>query len=142
MLQAGRSPVRIPDKIDFFFNLPNPSTRTIALVSTQPLAEMSIRNLPEGKKRPAHRTDNRMSENVGASTSHNAKVLSVLYRDSFTLPSFYLNTRRFGDWIMAPERGSFSINWVEMSRFYPRTETKSSLRNVVCFQINTGRCFT
>jgi hypothetical protein len=45
MLQAGRSPVRVPDKVDFF-NLPNPSSRTMALESTQPLTEMSTRNLP------------------------------------------------------------------------------------------------
>jgi hypothetical protein len=41
-----------------FFNLPNPSSRTMALGSTQPLTEMSIRNLPGGKKRPARRADN------------------------------------------------------------------------------------
>jgi hypothetical protein len=57
MLQAGRSPVRVPDEVDFF-NLPNPSSRTMAVGSTQPLTEMSTRNLPGGKKRPARRTDN------------------------------------------------------------------------------------
>jgi hypothetical protein len=57
MLQTGRSPVRIPDKVDFF-NLPNPSSRTMALWSTQPLTEMSTRNLPGGKKWPARRADN------------------------------------------------------------------------------------
>jgi hypothetical protein len=31
-----------------FFNLPNPSSRTMALVSTQPPTEMSTRNLPGG----------------------------------------------------------------------------------------------
>jgi hypothetical protein len=30
MLQAGRSPVRVPDEVDIF-NLPNPSGRTMAL---------------------------------------------------------------------------------------------------------------
>jgi hypothetical protein len=30
-----------------FFNLPNPSSRTMALVLSQPLTEMSTRNLPE-----------------------------------------------------------------------------------------------
>jgi hypothetical protein len=49
MLQAERSPVRIPDEVDFF-NLTNPSSRTVALGSTQPLTEMSTRNLPGGKK--------------------------------------------------------------------------------------------
>jgi hypothetical protein len=54
MLQAGRSPVQVPDKVDFF----NPSNRTVALGSTQPLTEMSTRNLSGGKKRPARRADN------------------------------------------------------------------------------------
>jgi hypothetical protein len=35
-----------PDEVDFFFNLPNPSSSTTALGSTQPLTEMSTRNLP------------------------------------------------------------------------------------------------
>jgi hypothetical protein len=52
MLQAGRSPVRVPDEVNFF-NSPNPSSPTMALESTQPLTEMSTRNLPGGKKRPA-----------------------------------------------------------------------------------------
>jgi hypothetical protein len=57
MLQAGRSPVRVPDEVEFF-NSPNPSNRTMAVGSTQPPTEMSIRNFPGGKKRPAHRGDN------------------------------------------------------------------------------------
>jgi hypothetical protein len=36
-----------PYEVDVF-NLPNPSSRTVALGSTQPLTEMSTRNLPEG----------------------------------------------------------------------------------------------
>jgi hypothetical protein len=32
----------------FFFNLPNPSSRTMAVGSTQPLTEMSTKNLPGG----------------------------------------------------------------------------------------------
>jgi hypothetical protein len=90
MLQARRSPVRVPDEVDFF-NLPNPSSRTMVLGSIQPLKEMSTRNLCGGKKRPARRADNlassvcRMSENVGASTSRNSKGLHGLYRDNFTL---------------------------------------------------------
>jgi hypothetical protein len=58
MLQAGMSPVRILDKVNFF-NLPNPSSHTMALGSTQPLTEISTRNLPEGKKRPVRRAENR-----------------------------------------------------------------------------------
>jgi hypothetical protein len=46
----------IPDEIiDFFFNLPNPSSRTVSLGSTQPLIEMSTRNLPGGKGRAARK---------------------------------------------------------------------------------------
>jgi hypothetical protein len=57
MLLDGRSPVRVPDEVDFF-NLPNTSSRIMVLGSTQPLTEMSTRNLPGGKKRPARRADN------------------------------------------------------------------------------------
>jgi hypothetical protein len=57
MLQAGRLRVRIPDEVHFF-NLPNSSSRTMAMGSTQPLTKMSTRNLPGGKKRPARRADN------------------------------------------------------------------------------------
>jgi hypothetical protein len=37
-----------PDEVDFFFNLPNRSSRIIVLESTQPLTEMSTRNLAGG----------------------------------------------------------------------------------------------
>jgi hypothetical protein len=57
MPQAGRSPVRVSDEVDFF-NLPNHSSRTMALGSTQPLTKISARNLPGVKKRPALRADN------------------------------------------------------------------------------------
>jgi hypothetical protein len=57
MLQAGRSPVRVTDKM-VFLNLPNPSSRTMALGSTKPLTKMSTGNLPGSKKRPASRADN------------------------------------------------------------------------------------
>jgi hypothetical protein len=40
-----------PDEVDFF-NLPNPSSRTMALRSTKALTEVSTRNIPGGK-RPA-----------------------------------------------------------------------------------------
>jgi hypothetical protein len=58
MLQTRRSPVRVQDEVDFFLNLPDPSCRTMALGSTQPLTEMSTRKFPGGKKRPARRADN------------------------------------------------------------------------------------
>jgi hypothetical protein len=46
MLQAGKSRVRLPMRLLDFFNCPNSSSHNMALVSTQPLAEMSTRNLP------------------------------------------------------------------------------------------------
>jgi hypothetical protein len=57
MLQAGRSPVRVPGGEDFF-NLANHSSRTMALGSTEALTKMSTRKLPGGKKRPVRRLDN------------------------------------------------------------------------------------
>jgi hypothetical protein len=47
----------IPDGIEFL-NWPNPSSRTVALGSTQPLTEMSTRSLPGGKGRPERKADN------------------------------------------------------------------------------------
>jgi hypothetical protein len=42
----------------WIFNWPNPSSRTMALGSTQPPTEISITNLPGGKGRPASGADN------------------------------------------------------------------------------------
>jgi hypothetical protein len=39
------------DEVIGFFNCPNPSSRTMALESTQPLTEMSTRNMPGRKGR-------------------------------------------------------------------------------------------
>jgi hypothetical protein len=68
-----------------FFDSPNPSSRTMALVSTQPLSEISTRNLPGGKGRPACKADSLTSissrlsrKNVGASTSHSPMGLHGL----------------------------------------------------------------
>jgi hypothetical protein len=46
-----------PYKVIGFFNWPVPSSCTMALESTQPLSEMSTRNLPGGKWRPMHKAD-------------------------------------------------------------------------------------
>jgi hypothetical protein len=48
----------IPDEVIRFFNLINPSNRSMVLGSTQPLAEMSIKNIDGGKERPARKADN------------------------------------------------------------------------------------
>jgi hypothetical protein len=48
----------IPEEAIGFFDWPNPSSRNIYLGTTQPLTEMSTRNLPGGKGRPACKADN------------------------------------------------------------------------------------
>jgi hypothetical protein len=48
----------IPNEVNGYFNCSNTSNRTMALGSTQPLTEMSNRNPPGGKGRPAHKADN------------------------------------------------------------------------------------
>jgi hypothetical protein len=58
MLQAVRFRVQFPMRSLDYFNISNSSGRTMALGSTQPLTEMSTRNLPGGKERPAHKADN------------------------------------------------------------------------------------
>jgi hypothetical protein len=47
----------IPDEVIRFLNWPNPSSRNMALGSAQLLTEMSTRNLPGSKKRPAGKAD-------------------------------------------------------------------------------------
>jgi hypothetical protein len=48
----------IPDEVIGFFNWPNLSSRSVALVSTQPLTEMSTMNLLGDKGLPARKADN------------------------------------------------------------------------------------
>jgi hypothetical protein len=48
----------IPDEVIVLFNWPNPSSRSTALGTTQPLTEVSTRNLPEGKGRQARKAVN------------------------------------------------------------------------------------
>jgi hypothetical protein len=50
-----------PDEVIGFFNWINPSSRAMALGSTQPLTEMSTRNFPGGgggNGRPVNKADN------------------------------------------------------------------------------------
>jgi hypothetical protein len=58
MLQAGKSRVLFQMRSLEFFDRPNPSSRTVTLGSTQSLTEMSTRNLPEAKGRPARKAVN------------------------------------------------------------------------------------
>jgi hypothetical protein len=85
MLQAGKSRVRFLLRPLDFLNLPNLSSRTMALGSTQPLTEMSTKNISGRKGRPARKADNftpsvsRLSrENVGLWTCHNPRGLHGL----------------------------------------------------------------
>jgi hypothetical protein len=57
MLRAIRSPVRVPDEVDFF-DLPNPFSHTMQMGSTKPLTNMSTMNFPGGKKLPARKAGN------------------------------------------------------------------------------------
>jgi hypothetical protein len=78
MLQAGRLSIWVPDEVDTF-NLPNPSSRTMALRSTHPLG---LTAFPPSVSR--------MSENMGASTSRKLQGLQGLHSDNFTFTfTFY-----------------------------------------------------
>jgi hypothetical protein len=48
----------IPDEVIGFLNWPNPFGLKMAVVSTQPLTEMSTRNFPGGEVWPARKADN------------------------------------------------------------------------------------
>jgi hypothetical protein len=73
-----------PDEA-IFFNLPNPSSRCMALGSTHPLTETSTRNLPEGKGRPARKADNPSVYKMWEPRFLTALwATSVCYWDSFT----------------------------------------------------------
>jgi hypothetical protein len=50
MVHDGRLRINIRMSLNFL-NLPNPSSCTVALGLTQPLTEMSTRNVPGGKAR-------------------------------------------------------------------------------------------
>ena len=80
----------IPDGVIGIFHWHNPSGRTMALGLTQPLTEMSTRNVSWGQRRPVPGADNlttfmcRLSWNFGTSTSWNPldmsrPVMGLLY---------------------------------------------------------------
>jgi hypothetical protein len=80
----------IPDEVDFF-NLAIPSSRTMALGSTQPLTKMSTRNLPGGKGWPALKAGNltAICEQIVYKMWEPRRLTAlwasaVCYRDSFT----------------------------------------------------------
>jgi hypothetical protein len=57
MLEALKSRARFPTRLLDFFSYSNPSSRTVVRGSTQPLTEMSTRNLPGDKERPERKAD-------------------------------------------------------------------------------------
>jgi hypothetical protein len=57
MIQAGRSRVRIPKRSLDFFNLPNPSGRTMLLGLTQPVKDKNTRNIPRSEGRLVQKSD-------------------------------------------------------------------------------------
>jgi len=80
----------IPDGVIEIFHLHNPSGRTMALGLTQPLTEISTRNISRGYRRQMRTADNltsfmcRLSWNLGASTTWNPQglprlVMGLLY---------------------------------------------------------------
>jgi hypothetical protein len=85
----------IPDEVIGFFNRSNTSSRTMAPGSTQPLTEMSTRNRPVGKGRPARGANNvtAICEPIVYKMWEPWRLTSLwafvaCYRDSFT----FLNT--------------------------------------------------
>jgi hypothetical protein len=91
MLQAGRSRDLFPKRSLDFFNLHNPSSRIMALGSTQPITEMSTRNFPGGKGRPGLDKLSAISEPTIYKMWEPRRLTTLwasaaCYRDSFKLP--------------------------------------------------------
>jgi hypothetical protein len=66
------------DEISGFFDLPNTPCRTMVFGSTQPLTEMSTRNIPVGKGRPAYKADSRLLYSLVSKCQKRGKVVPVL----------------------------------------------------------------
>jgi hypothetical protein len=89
----------ILDEITSFFNCANLCSCTVALGSTQPLTEMSIRNLPEVNGRPVRKADNLtvISEPIVLKIREprcliTLRASTACYKDSFTVLTFLLFT--------------------------------------------------
>jgi hypothetical protein len=130
MLQAGRSRVRFQMRSLDLLHWPNPSSRTMTLGSTQPLTEMSTRNLPGVKRGWGVRLTTceptvckmwkpRRLTTAWASTACYRYSVTILWLRSKRLwPRYastniiilhiihrHFDTRRFGDWILSPSSG-------------------------------------
>jgi len=113
----------IPDGVIGFFYWHNPSERTMALGSTQPLKEMSTRNVSWGWRRPVRRADNlttfmcRLSWNLGASTSWNPQALSrpvmgLLYLYLYLICVFNLAAHLLGFSVYTISDGLFKSDFL------------------------------
>jgi hypothetical protein len=125
MLQAGRSLVQFAMRLLDFFNLPNPSSRTMALGSTQPLTEMSTRNLPGGNGRPA---DNLTAicepivyKNVGTSTSHSPTGLHGPLQGYLYFNLYMETLKTIDEQRKAILNGSTPLNWTRSMLTYEIT---------------------
>jgi hypothetical protein len=104
ILQTGRSQVRFQIRLLDFINLPNPSSRTMALGFTEPLTQTSARKLSLEEGRGGRRggcisltTSTPSVENVGSSTFHNPIGFHFLlkgYLSFFTLSKTVLHLNR------------------------------------------------
>jgi hypothetical protein len=109
----------------------------MALGSTQPLIEMSTRNLPGGKRRPAHKAENltfiyepTVLKNMGASTSHYPMGLHDL------LHLFLLHLEVFSVHISPPKPVSITTSFLCITLFIfndsaPRVTTDFVIREAM-----------
>jgi hypothetical protein len=65
-------------------------------------------------------------------------VVYKYYILDITHSPVYIPKQCFGGWILSlsPEIGTSSFRWPQLSRFHLKTETVSSLRNIVSWNIN------
>jgi hypothetical protein len=134
MPEAGRSRVRFTMRPLDFLNWCNPSSRTMALMSTQPLTEMSTRNLPEGKRRPTRKADlTAICESIVYKMWDSRRLTSrwafaACYRDSFT---FYFSK------FAARMRYNDSCFLTMLLCLFERSDYFISMRQ--CFSLFMGR---
>jgi hypothetical protein len=88
----------------------------MALWWTEPLTEMSTRNILGGKGRPARKAANLIAicepiarENVGASATRTLWVSTACYRDSFTFFTFMTPSGRMAQLIPPQPPGSLFV---------------------------------
>jgi hypothetical protein len=129
MSQAWRSQDRFPIRW-IFFNLLNPFSCTMALGSTQPLTEVSTRNLLESKEWPARRADNLTAIcEPNVSKTWEPQHLTTLwastsyYRDSFTLPYMEL-LRSVVSWIDLYKTPIMNLNLFCNVNTFPLSDEK------------------